>query len=85
MECKRILPEELEAEIVGEDYHVFPGTTLTVCALKLRNGMAITGESACISAGNFNAEMGRKIARDNAKNKLWQLLGFRALDKIAGI
>lgn len=57
---------------------------LTFCVLVLRNGFTATGESACASPENFNAEIGRKIARENAINKVWPLLGFRLRDKLAG-
>ena len=56
---------------------------LTFCVLVLRNGFTVTGESACASPENFNAEIGRRIARENAINKVWPLLGFRLRDELA--
>ena len=61
-----------------------PLCLLTFCVLILRNGFTVTGESACASPENFDAEIGRKIARQNAMEKLWPLLGFRLRDKLAG-
>ncbi|WP_136443668.1 Gp49 family protein [Pacificoceanicola onchidii] len=81
--AKRITPADLDAEIVAEDYHVFPGSCLTVCCLTLKNGFTVTGESACASPENFDAEIGQKIARGNAREKLWPLLGFRLRDQLA--
>lgn len=49
---------------------------LTFCVLVLRNGFTVTGESACASPENFNAEIGRKIARENAEQKIWPLMGY---------
>lgn len=49
---------------------------LTFCVLVLRNGFTVTGESACASPENFDAELGRKIARDNAVSKMWPLMGY---------
>ena len=49
---------------------------LTFCVLVLRNGFTVTGESACASPENFNAEIGRKIARDSAVQKVWPLMGY---------
>lgn len=72
----RVTPERIDSVIVDEDYHVFPGTTLTVCALKLANGFTVTGESACAGPENFDAELGRKIARAQAKDKIWALEGY---------
>lgn len=70
-----------EADILGlieeEQFHVFPGTTTTVCALKLTNGFVVTGESACINPADFDAEMGQKIARENAIQAIWKVEGYR--------
>lgn len=55
---------------------------LTFCVLVLKNGFTVTGESACASPENFDAEIGRKIARQNAVNKIWPLLGFSLRDAI---
>ena len=49
---------------------------LTFCVLVLRNGFTVTGESACASPENFDAEIGRKIARANAVQKVWPLMGY---------
>lgn len=49
---------------------------LTFCVLVLKNGFTVTGESACASPENFDAEVGRKIARQNAVNKIWLLEGY---------
>jgi hypothetical protein len=73
----RITPEQVDACIKSEQYYVFPGVTLTVCCLELQNGYTVTGESACASPENFDAELGRKIARNNARNKIWGLEGYR--------
>jgi hypothetical protein len=72
----QVTPEQIEACIIGEDYHVFPGTTSTVCCLKLKNGYTAIGESACVCLENFNSEFGRKIAREHAKEKIWALEGY---------
>lgn len=78
----RLNPSHIDAQIVGEAYHVFPGTTLTVCALTLRNGFHVVGESAAASPENFDAELGRRISRDNARNKIWALEGYLLRSKL---
>lgn len=72
----RLTPALIDAAIVAEDYHLFPGTTTTVCCLTLRNGYTVIGESACASSANFDADFGRRLARENARNKIWQLEGY---------
>ena len=56
---------------------------LTFCVLVLRNGFTVTGESACASPENFDAEIGRKIARQNAEQKVWPLMGYELRSKLA--
>lgn len=53
-----------------------PLELLTFCVLVLKNGFTVTGESACVSPENFDAEIGRKIARQNAEQKIWPLMGY---------
>ena len=58
---------------------------LTFCVLVLRNGFTVTGESACASPENFDAEVGRKIARQNAVSRIWPLMGYELRTKLAGL
>jgi hypothetical protein len=83
LNAPRLNPDMIDAAIRSEQYHVFPGTTMTVCALTLRNGYIVLGESAAASAENFDAAIGRKIARENARNKIWALEGYLLREKLA--
>lgn len=56
---------------------------LTFCVLILKNGFTVTGESACASPENFDAEIGRKIARQNAVQKIWPLMGYNLRSQLA--
>lgn len=78
----RVTPADVDAEIVGEQFHVFPGTTVTICLLTLANGFSVTGESAAASPENFDPQIGQDIARRNARDKVWPLLGFRLRDSL---
>jgi len=71
-----------EVGLPARDLKYEPLELLTFCVLVLKNGFTVTGESACASPENFDAEIGRKIARQNAVNKIWPLLGFRLRDAI---
>ena len=83
----RVTEAEIEANISGEYFFTADQATkdcpqfdslslLTFCVLVLKNGFTVTGESACASPENFNAELGRKIARQNAVSKIWPLMGY---------
>jgi hypothetical protein len=77
-----IMPADIEAVIVGEQYHLFEGTTFTSCLLTLKNGFTVHGESACAIPENFNEEIGRKIARAIAKEKICVLEGYLLKQKL---
>jgi hypothetical protein len=82
LDAPRVTPADLDAKIASEQYHVFPGTTLTVCCLVLQNGYAVTGQSAAASPANFDKEIGRKIARADAREKIWPLEGYLLRERL---
>lgn len=97
----RVTPEDIEANIASEHYFIagdaidggivaglkrpHPLDLLTFCVLVLRNGFTVTGESACASFENFDAEIGRQIARANAVQKVWPLMGYALKDRLIGV
>ena len=78
----RITPADIDAAVVAVQYHVFPGTMLTVACATLRNGFTVTGESACASPENFDAEIDQRIALAAAKQKIWPLLGYQLREQL---
>jgi hypothetical protein len=68
--------DDINRAIKSAAYHQFPGTTLTVCCLTLQDGFNVVGQSACIDPAAFDEAFGRKIAHDDAVNKVWQLEGY---------
>lgn len=78
----RVSLESMEAKIASESYNVIDGI-LTLCTIKMRNGFYVTGESAPASPENFNADLGRKFARENAIRQLWKLEGYALREKLA--
>lgn len=53
------------------------GTTLTICVIQLPNGFCVTGESAAASPENFQEDIGQKLAFEKARDKVWELEGYR--------
>ena len=81
----RITPAAVDAAIdpaIPVAYHVFPGTTTTVCLLTLRNGYTVTGESAAVSPANFDKEIGETVAYKAARDKIWPLLGYALREQL---
>ena len=90
----RITPADIEANITAIYFFTAADATkgcpqlpslelLTFCVLVLKNGFTVTGESACASPENFDAELGRKIARQNAVAKVWPLMGYELRSHLA--
>ncbi len=71
--------EDLEALIDGSiaEEHIFYGKIIVVEYMLQPHGFTIQGRAAVIDPSNFVLEIGRKIAREDAINKLWQLEGYR--------
>ncbi|MBD9406310.1 hypothetical protein IB236_13260 [Acidovorax sp. ACV02] len=75
--------ETLNSESVSTPEPQGPLGLLTICVLELRNGFTVLGHSACASPENFDWEIGKRIARENAERQIWPLLGFRLRDELA--
>jgi len=80
-ECLTIVPL-VEDPDLQKTTVIGPLSLLTFCVLVLDNGFTVTGESACASPENFDAEIGRKIARQNAVAKVWPLMGYELKSKL---
>lgn len=72
----RLTPAHIDSVVKDIHYHIVPGTTTTICSLVLMNGFVVNGESAAASPENFNESIGREIAYNNARDKIWQLEGY---------
>ena len=77
----RLTPALIDETIEKESYHRLTDR-LTICVLTLENGFEVTGESSCASPENYNEEIGNKIARENARDKIWVLEGYLLKQKL---
>lgn len=78
-----LIDGQIAAEYCGRASDLFKGCpavegleTLTICVLVLKNGFTVIGESACVSPENYDAAIGNKVARANAREKIWALEGY---------
>lgn len=78
----RVTAQHINELITAQNFYVFPGTTVTICCLTLKNGFNVTGESAAASPENFDEELGRNIARSKAVDKIWALEGYLLKEKL---
>lgn len=73
--------QSIDNRIDTVTYYRLPGTTVTICQIKMVNGFVVLGESACVNPADFNQEKGEQIAHDNAREKLWPLEGYLAAER----
>ena len=78
----RITPADIDASILYEEYFRVANTTCTICSLVLQNGFVVVGKSAATSLDNFDEEIGRKVARENAREQIWELAGYLLKQKL---
>lgn len=81
LNAPRLTPDLIQSKIVKEQFFKLTDV-LTVCVLTLENGFTVTGESACASPANYNQEIGEKIAKENATEKIWMLEGYLLKQKL---
>ena len=82
LNAPRLSPDKIDAAIVGESYTILPSGKVMVCELTLRNGFTVRGDAAVVSKANFNEEVGRKVSRENARAKVWELEGYLLQERL---
>lgn len=72
----KVTLEGILGKVKSETYTRLPSGKVLVCELVLENGFSVRGEAAVVDPANYNEEIGRKISRENAVDKMWQLEGY---------
>lgn len=82
----RLLPDAIDATVQATEFYVFPGTTVTVCLLTLRNGAKVLGHNyGAIDAARQDWATGRFEARAMAMEKVWELEGYLLRERLTNI
>lgn len=77
-EKPRLSPEYIDAVVEASEVFVTKlGTKTTVIQLVMPNGFAITTHSSCVDPANYDEALGVKYALQRAKDKVWELEGYR--------
>lgn len=79
----KITEEMIDDAIVRVQYHVFPGTQLTICCIHMRNGWTVTGESVALNPAAFDARMGEKVSFHKARDKVATFLNYSMKERMA--
>ncbi|UOF78410.1 sf6 [Caudoviricetes sp.] len=78
----KVTLDGIKAKIKGETYLVLPDGRTTLCILDLENGYTIKGLSACVDPAEFDLNIGRKYAFDDAFKQIWALEGYLLAEKM---
>lgn len=72
----KVTLDGIKAKIKGETYLVLPDGRTTICQLTMENGYSINGHSACVDPTEFDRDLGRKYAFEDALRQIWPLEGY---------
>lgn len=75
----------IKARISGEEY-INPDTAahMTICIIELDNNYYLVGKSVPADPENFNEELGRKFAYEDAIRQAWPLFAFGLREELTG-
>ena len=81
---KTVTKEQIETILKESEYEVFHRVFGKQCLVvaKLPNGFTLVGESACVDPENYDEQIGLDLAKENIKNRLWELEGYLLQNKI---
>lgn len=87
LDAPRVTLEALLANIRQVEYTrtvTAGGQVLRWCVITTLSGFAVTGRpSVAVSPENDDAEVGERVAFENAKNELWPLMGYALKERLA--
>jgi len=83
LNAPRLTPDSIDSKIRDVYWHVVPNSTTTLCSILLENGFRVNGESAAVSLENFDEDIGKQVAYENARTKIWALEGYLLKDSLS--
>ncbi len=80
----RVTLESMENKIKTVEY-IIPkeASYMTIAVVITQNGYVLVGKSAPADPENFNAELGKKFAREDAVRQMWSLEGYALRERLA--
>jgi hypothetical protein len=78
----RVTEQSIKDKISEVEY-IAAKNLMTICLITMKNGFIVNGVSAPASPTNYDAEVGKRYAYDNAFKQLWQLEGYLLREKLS--
>lgn len=79
-ENKALNDKYIDSIIDEKMFHVFPGTTTTVCCVKVKNGFCFTGTASCVDADMYLKSVGEFMSYEKAKQKIAEMVAYLEKD-----
>lgn len=79
----KVTEQQVNHQVSQEEF-IKHGEKTTIGIFTLRNGFVIVEASSCVDPENYNEAIGRDICREHAKNKIWELEGYKLASQVAG-
>lgn len=76
LNAPRLAPSDIDRVIVGETFTALPSGKCLICEVTLKNGFTVRGEACAVSKENFDLNIGMRVSREDARQKIWQLEGY---------
>jgi hypothetical protein len=79
----RVSLESMLAKIASVEYlHPQAIPSMTIAVVVMENGFAVIGKTAPADPENFDADLGRQFAREDAIRQLWPLEGYALRERL---
>jgi len=78
----KVTVEQIASKIKSETYIVLSDGRSTICTLEMENGYTIHGYSACVDPTEFDINIGRRYAYEDAFRRIWPLEGYLLAQRI---
>lgn len=78
----RVTADLIDSKIKGITTYRLPDTTITVAVITMENGWMQGGLSACADPANFDEQIGKEMAINNAYDKIWPLEGYQLKERL---
>lgn len=79
--AERVTLDSIKAKVAKSEY-ILNGV-MTICIVHMANGYTVLGKSAPAAVENFNADLGKKFAYEDAIRQIWPLEGYLLREKLA--
>lgn len=78
----KVTLESIQAKIESTEF-ILHSSLLTICIIRMFNGFMVVGKAAPASSLNFDREVGKRLAYDDAFKQLWPLEGYLLREKLS--